>query len=199
MDFAKDRFIVHASKTEHQADEGIRSVPMFPELRPLFQDAFDNAKVGDDYCITRHRITAVNLRNRMYKIIKRAELDIWPKIFQNCRSTRETELFEMTNGNVKAVCSWLGNSPIVAMQHYAQVTESVEREAAKMTLLSDAENRVQKKRVQNVVQTTAAQARTESQEPQGELAVSPYNCGSKREFARQCEKVRKPQKTTYMD
>ena len=142
VDFANDRFIVHASKTEHHTDAGIRTVPMFPELRPLFQDAFDNAKEGDIYCITRYRDKAVNLRTQMNKIIRRAGLEPWPKLFQNLRSTRETELFKMTNGNIKAVCNWIGNSPEVAMKHYAQVTEADLQEAAKMSLLSKAEDRV---------------------------------------------------------
>ena len=66
----------------------------------------------------------------MNKIIKRAGVEPWPKTFQNLRSTRETELFKMTNGNIKAVCSWIGNTPEVAMKHYAQVTEADLKEAA---------------------------------------------------------------------
>ena len=105
VDFEQDRFIVHASKTVHHEDSGIRTVPMFPELRPLFQDVFDNAKDGDIYCITRYRDQSVNLRTQLTKIIFRAGLEPWPKLFQNLRSTRETELFKLTNGNVKAVCT----------------------------------------------------------------------------------------------
>ena len=198
VDFEHDRFTVHASKTEHHADAGIRTVPMFPELRPLFQDTFDNAKEGDIYCITRYRDKSVNLRTQLSKIIKRAGLEVWSKLFQNCRSTRETELFKMTGGNIKAVCSWIGNSPAVAMQHYAQITEADIQEAAKMTLLNDAENTVEK-RVHNRVQITAAPARTESHEPQEEPVVSLYNCESKREFAAPCEKVRKGQKWAGLD
>ncbi|UCC99947.1 MAG: phage integrase SAM-like domain-containing protein [Phycisphaerales bacterium] len=143
IDFSNNSFVVHASKKEHHADGGIRTVPMFPELRPLFQDTFDEAKEGDVYCITRYRDKSVNLRTQLTKIIRRAGLEPWPKLFQNCRSTRETELFKMTNGNVKAVCSWIGNSPKVALEHYAQVTEADLQEAAKMSLLDEAENLAQ--------------------------------------------------------
>ena len=52
------------------------------------------------------------------------------------------------------------------MEHYAQLTEADIQEAAKMSLLQDAEISCQGKRVQNRVQTTAAQSRNESQEPQ---------------------------------
>ena len=192
VDFEHDRFTVHASKTAHHADSGIRTVPMFPELRPLFQDAFDQAQEGDVYCITQYRDKSVNLRTRLTKIIRRAGLEPWPKLFQNFRSTRETELFKMTGGNVKAVCSWIGNSPAVAMEHYAKVTEADEREAAKMSLLQDAEISCQEKRVHNRVQTIAAPSRTESQEPQEEPVVSPDDCKRKREFATVCETVQNP-------
>jgi len=188
VDFEHNRFTVHACKTEHHADSGIRTVPMFPELRPLFQDAFDNAIEGDVYCITRYRNKSTNLRTSLSKIIVRAGFEVWPKIFQNLRSTRETELFKMTNGNVKAVCSWIGNTPEIAMQHYAQVTEADNQEAAKMSLINDAESRVQKT-VHNPVQTTAEPSCTESHETQEPLAVSPCDCEGKLEFATLCESV----------
>ena len=45
----------------------------------------------------------------------------WPKLFQNLRSTRETELTERFP--VHVVCAWLGNSVPVAAKHYLQVTD----------------------------------------------------------------------------
>ena len=143
IDFEHDRFTVHATKTEHHANEGIRTVPMFPELKPLFQDAFDEAKEGTVYCLERYRGQWSNVGTHMRRIIKRAGFEPWPKLFQNCRSTRETELFKATGGNVKAVCEWIGNSPQVALKHYAQVTDADLKAAAKMTVLNDAEKRVQ--------------------------------------------------------
>jgi integrase len=142
IDFDRQRFTVHAVKTEHHKDKGVRVVPMFPELRPLFQDAFDDAEPGAVYCIEGYRGKEVNLRTQLGRILKKAGIEPWPKLFQNCRSTRETELFKKTGGNVKAVCSWLGNSPAVALTHYAQVTEADMKEATKNTLLNQAENSV---------------------------------------------------------
>jgi len=198
IDFGNDRFTVHASKTAHHADGGIRTVPVFPEIRPLFQDAFDMAKEGDIYCITQYRDNSTNLRTQMHKIIKRAGLEPWPKTFQNLRSTRETELFKMTNGNVKAVCSWIGNSPAVAMAHYAQVTEADLQEAAKMTLLDDAENTL-KKTVQKSVLTTAEQSRTASHESNSASAVSPCYCESNLHKTKACESMRNAGKWAELD
>jgi len=193
VDFEHNRFTVHASKTEHHADGGIRTVPMFPELRPLFQNAFDDAREGDIYCITRYGDDC-NLSVQMRRIVKQAGIEPWPKIFQNLRSTRETELFKMTNGNIKAVCSWIGNSPAVAMQHYAQVTEADLQEAAKMTLINDAE-----KRVHNPVQTTAAPTRTQSHEPSSDTDVSLCLCETKHDNARPCETMQDPHQWAIQD
>ena len=165
VDFEHDRFTVYASKTEHHADGGIRTVPMFPELKPLFQDVFDEAEPGTAHCITKYRSKEVNLRTQLGKIIKRAGLKLWPKLFQNCRSTRETELFKMTNGNVKAVCEWIGNSPAVAMQHYAQVTEADMKQAAKLMVLGDAEKNIKKGGL-NRGRTGAVTGQMSSKEPQ---------------------------------
>ena len=43
---------------------------------------------------TRYRDANANLRTRLARIIERAGLEVWPKLFQNLRLTRETELAE---------------------------------------------------------------------------------------------------------
>jgi len=54
-------------------------------------------------------------------MVEKAGLTVWPKLFQNLRSTRETELAELYP--VQVVCAWIGNSPAVAAKHYLQVTD----------------------------------------------------------------------------
>ena len=193
VDFEHERFIVHASKTEHHADSGIRTVPLFPELRPLFQDAFDNAQDGSVYCITQYR-DGSNLCPQMRRIVKRSGVDVWQKIFQNLRSTRETELFRLTNGNVKAVCSWIGNSPAVAMQHYAQITESDMAEAAKMSLINDAE-----KMVQNTVQTVTVKTSKDMQDLKKEQFLSSSNCSNLQQLSDTYNKRHKVSKYARQD
>jgi hypothetical protein len=53
----------------------------------------------------------------MKRIIGKAKVADWPKLFHNLRASREREL--MTQYRLKTVCSWLGNSPTVAAKHYA--------------------------------------------------------------------------------
>lgn len=48
-------------------------------------------------------------------------MTVWPKLFQNIRSSRQTELEEKFPR--KTVCVWMGNSETAADQHYLQVLE----------------------------------------------------------------------------
>jgi hypothetical protein len=50
-----------------------------------------------------------------------AGLKVWPRLFQNLRSTRETELTDTFPLHV--VTAWIGNSQLVARKHYLQVTD----------------------------------------------------------------------------
>jgi hypothetical protein len=94
-------------------------VPMFPELLPYLREVFEEAEEGTEFVITRYRRPAVNLRTQLLRIIERAGLKAWPKLWQNLRSTRETELAESYPLHV--VCAWIGNSEPVAAKHYLQV------------------------------------------------------------------------------
>ncbi|MFO7908055.1 MAG: hypothetical protein R6U98_35770, partial [Pirellulaceae bacterium] len=57
----------------------------------------------------------------------RAGLEPWPNLFQNLRSTRETELAEQFP--IHVVCAWIGNTKAVAAKHYLQITEEHFRKA----------------------------------------------------------------------
>lgn len=96
-------------------------VPIFPELRPFLDEAFELAEPGEEFVITHYRKKKSNLRSKMIHILRRAGVKPWPKLFQNLRSTRQTELEEVFPSHV--VCSWIGNSESVAKKHYLQITD----------------------------------------------------------------------------
>jgi integrase len=121
VDWERGRITIHASKTAHHAGGGERQIPLFPELLPHLREAFEAAEPGAEYVITRYRDSTINLRTGLARIIRRAGLKQWPKLWQNLRSTRETELVERWPLHV--VCSWIGNSQPVAAKHYLQVTD----------------------------------------------------------------------------
>ncbi len=70
---------------------GLRFCPIFPELRPILEQAFDAAPEGERYCVGRHH-GSPNLATQLQRIVKRAGIQPWPKTFINLRSTRRTEL-----------------------------------------------------------------------------------------------------------
>ncbi len=123
LDWERERFRVDSPKT------GVRWVPIFPELRPHLEAALEVApiKTGSARVITRCRDTKANLRTHLLRIIKKAGVEAWPKLFHNLRATRQTELEEQFPGHV--VCKWLGNSQRVADKHYLQVTDEHFRKA----------------------------------------------------------------------
>ena len=121
VDWEHDRITVRSPKTEHHAGGESRVIPLFPELRPYLEECFDLAEPGTEHVITRYRDTNANLRTQLLRIIQRAGLQAWPKLFQNLRSTRETELAEKFPMHV--VCKWIGNSQPIAAKHYLQVTD----------------------------------------------------------------------------
>ncbi len=121
VDWERGRLLIRSPKTEHHEGKDSRFVPIFPELRPYLEAAWDAAADGAEFVIVRRRDSNVNLRTQLQRIIAKAGLTEWPKLFQNLRSTRETELAETFPLHV--VTAWLGNSQLVAAKHYLQVTD----------------------------------------------------------------------------
>ena len=114
-----ERGVIHVTcpKLAHHEHFASRLVPLFPELRGPLLDLFGEAESGAEHVIARHRLGSANLRTEFKRIIVRAGLIPWPRLFQNLRASRETEL--MREYDLATVCKWIGNSPAVAARHYA--------------------------------------------------------------------------------
>lgn len=133
IDWEHGRIVVHSCKTEHHIGGKTRTIPMFRELRSHLEALHDEVRPGIDcplstLVITRYRDPDQNLRSGLEYIIYRAGLTPWPKLFQNLRSTRQTELADEYPSHV--VCAWIGNSKPVAAKHYLQVTDEHFKKAA---------------------------------------------------------------------
>lgn len=61
-----------------------------------------------------------NLRTQLLRIIERAKVKPWDKVFQNLRASCETEL--MKRHEIHVVAAWIGHAPRVALRHDLQVT-----------------------------------------------------------------------------
>ena len=155
VDWENAKLTVNSKKTKRYSGKECRVVPIFPELRPYLQAVYDQLladfdakkeRLSQQPIITRYRSTNSNLRTQLERIIKKAGLKPWPKLFQNLRSTRETELAEVFP--IHVVCEWIGNSQAVATKHYLQVTED------HFALATNPANKALQKPVQQVPATT---------------------------------------------
>ncbi|MBS0186698.1 MAG: site-specific integrase [Planctomycetes bacterium] len=127
------RMTVTSPKTEG-AGKGSRVIPLFPELVPFLQAAFDAAPEGSIYVINRTRDSAANFRTHLERLIERAAVPAWPRLWQNLRASRAIELASVFPQHVAA--EWIGHSEAIAQAHYLAARE--EDFAKAVTLPSDA-------------------------------------------------------------
>lgn len=138
IDWEHGRMRVYSPKTEHHEGKAHRDVPLFPELRAILEEAWDLAPDGAVYVVgndvyRKAANTAIgwrscNLRTQFGRILKKAGLKAWPRLFHAMRASRETEL--AAEYPVHVVTAWLGNTPRIAMKHYLMTTESDFQKAA---------------------------------------------------------------------
>ncbi len=122
IDWERGRLTVFSPKLEHLPSGGFRTLPLFPELRVILADAFDAAPVGSVYVVNRYRDGKQNLRTQFLRIIRKAGMQPWGRLFHNLRGSPETELAQ--DHPVHVVAHWLGNTPKIAAAHYLQVRDS---------------------------------------------------------------------------
>ena len=200
------RITVASPKTEHHEGKGNRIIPLFPELRGVLQEARAEAGPNAEYVVNGYRDTAItergwrncNLRTQFERLIKRAGLKPWPRLFHNLRSSRETEL--AAEYPIQVVTAWLGNTPRIALKHYLQVTDAdfaraAADPAANVVMPTEATQKGAaksgapiSKTMQNPVQQTGAVRRKDSHQKN----ITPPN---RRGYASPCDSMRIGAKT----
>jgi integrase len=133
IDFDKKTITVRSPKTAHHSDRGIRTLPMFIEIEPLLVRQYNDAAAGEVYVLPRLRTE--NPRTMFTKYLNKAGIEPWPKLFHNCRASRETELIKQVG--IEAACAWIGNSPEVALKHYSMVSAAERQKAAAVKVMSE--------------------------------------------------------------
>jgi hypothetical protein len=106
------------STARHEGGEG-RWIPLFPELRGPLMDLFELAEPGTERVLWDFA-PGYNPRTSMVRIVHRAGLEPWPRLFHNLRASRQTEL--ASEYPLHVVCEWLGNTRLVASKHYLTTT-----------------------------------------------------------------------------
>ena len=131
IDWERDRMHIPEPKVEHHEGRGVRECPLFPELRTILEEAFEIYGESSEYVVDADEYRAAantdagwknaNLRTQFMKLLAKAGVEPWPRVFHSMRASRQTELVEAFPSHV--VCSWLGNSEEVAKSHYLLVTD----------------------------------------------------------------------------
>ena len=130
VDWERGRVTVPSPKTDRYDGKESRTIPLFPELRMYLEEAFELAEPGQTHVVGGNHLAkatrptgwkSCNLRTSFGKLIKRAGLEPWPRLFHNLRSSRETELLEKFPVHVVAL--WMGHDAKVSLKHYAQTTD----------------------------------------------------------------------------
>lgn len=98
----------------------IRTIPIYPELRPHLEQVWDEAAEGVPEILPALP-SACSLTRRLGTLARKSKVVLWEKPWQNMRSTRQTELVSEFPRHV--ACAWIGNSDTVAQKHYLQVTK----------------------------------------------------------------------------
>lgn len=165
VNWETEKIVVQSPKTEHHPGKGNRTIPLFPELKPVLLDAAELAPKGAEYVVggdyrkaanTAKGWKNCNLRTQFERIVKRAGLEPWPRLFHAMRASRETELAK--EYPIHVVTAWLGNTPRIALKHYLTVTDADFEQATKGSAESSANV------AQNRAQQPVAISRTDSQE-----------------------------------
>jgi len=122
VNWERGRLTVRSPKTAGHEGHAVRVVPIAPELRPILQDLFDQAAPGTEAVVPRLRDPAMNLRTQFERIIAKAGVKPWPRLFHNLRASCATDWVERFPAHV--VAGWLGHSPLIAAQHYLQTRDA---------------------------------------------------------------------------
>ncbi|WP_146529200.1 tyrosine-type recombinase/integrase [Novipirellula artificiosorum] len=162
IDLVKGRMLIRSNKSP-----AVRCCPIFPELRPHLMRAKEMAPDGATMLQNRYKPEA-NPLTTLRKIIEKTGLKPWPKLLQNLRASRETEL--LGKYPAKDVTSWLGNSPTVAHKHYAMATDDTFAKALIEKTISPTPHRTPHKTPQTA-QERGSQSKTDKRVRKGNSAI----------------------------
>lgn len=145
VDWNRKMMIVRSPKTAGKAAHAVRNVPVSPALQPLLWKLRQESPADAEHIVKLVQREAYNLRTRFQKIVRRAGLQAWPRLFHNLRASCATD-FAQSLPNHEAA-RFLGHSPLIAASHYLQPSDhnfrAVAGEGPWITATADSESGVQ--------------------------------------------------------
>ncbi|KAA0215662.1 MAG: hypothetical protein DYG94_07100 [Leptolyngbya sp. PLA3] len=183
VDWEANRLRVESPKTEGHAGKAERTIPLFPELRRVLLESFEEAEPGAVFVVGGYRdATAANLRTQFARIVKRAGLTQWPRLFNALRASRATELAAEYPA---AICTaWMGHSAAVAEAHYQIVRDEDYARAAASAKMGGAPSGAR------AAQMAAQQAHADNRKGSQNSPQAPKEAGVTRSHAEDRERTR---------
>ena len=117
---------ITSPKTEHHHGGGSRLIPLFPEIYQALMECRKDAADGGEFIIIQRPCDSNTLHDQLKKIIARAGLKPWPRLFHNMRSSRISELLNAKRRDIARIARWMGTSPETIAKHYLQSTNTGE-------------------------------------------------------------------------
>lgn len=120
---------------------GKRVCPLFPEARWAFEYLCERQEAAEGFLIQgerwddvrrgTHETKDLSLSTRFKKRYEKAMgKECWPKLFNNMRASRITELIKIHGIDQHSVGEWVGNTPAIQNQHYLQIMQEDHAKAA---------------------------------------------------------------------
>ena len=185
VDWERSRIRIPSPKTEVHG-KNFRVVPLLPDVKQHLEEAFEQATVGSIYIFERLRARDsvkyaekgfwmnLNLRQQLLRMLTRAGIKPWPRLWHNLRASAQTDL--ANRFPIHVVCEWLGNTKAVAQDHYLQVTDAHFNAAETGGAFSGALNAQKPAQQAAAGNSKEVQSSTETNEPQGFMQSPAVPC-----------------------
>ncbi|MDR0328932.1 MAG: tyrosine-type recombinase/integrase [Planctomycetaceae bacterium] len=130
VNWAENRFVVRASKTERHERHRERIVPLFPELRVVLDQHFFSLDETEEneFVIEQYHRSSWNLGTPFQQIAHRAGLGTIKRPFDNMRMSRSNEVLNRWGQAKESL--WIGHSAKVMQDHYLRLSDADFLEAA---------------------------------------------------------------------
>ncbi|MBR4750178.1 MAG: tyrosine-type recombinase/integrase [Thermoguttaceae bacterium] len=138
VDFKNGALTVHSPKTERYKNKDKRTPPLFLDVAEALEKLRKEQEQSGEkspFVLPSARGENINLRTRFEKIILRAGLEKWPKLFQNLRLSASNDV--KREYGVECEADWIGHSPETAKKHYLIVMPAETAAAKNWSRLKD--------------------------------------------------------------
>jgi len=121
IDWVRKLMLVRSPKTAGKATHAVRTVPVSPALQPLLWALKQVSRPDAEHVVELVRSETCNLRTRFERIVCRAGLKPWQRLFQNLRASCATDFAQALPNHEAA--RFMGHSPLIAASHYLQPSD----------------------------------------------------------------------------